>query len=151
MSLQQQFGYQDQEERSLNSLDSNPAFPLLPPSSRSRSRANPLDSDRQLLQDLVSFYLSSPPSPSSSSSFLDVDFPLDYGEDSVSHVSASKQQDEAKKKVQKEYDALSGLDGERTPMSRPPQLVSVLCVSSGVLQSALCRDWPCSLITTAWT
>ncbi|XP_018516822.1 LOW QUALITY PROTEIN: receptor-type tyrosine-protein phosphatase-like N [Lates calcarifer] len=65
---QQQYGYQEEEERSLNSLDDNPAFPLLASPSRSRSRGNPLDRDRQLLQDLVSFYLTSPSSSSSSSS-----------------------------------------------------------------------------------
>ncbi|KAM9334309.1 receptor-type tyrosine-protein phosphatase-like N [Symphorus nematophorus] len=65
---QQQFGLQEEEERSLNSLDDNAAFPLLTSSSRSRSRGNPLDRDRQLLQDLVSFYLTSPSSSSSSSS-----------------------------------------------------------------------------------
>uniref|UniRef100_A0A4W6EU05 Uncharacterized protein n=1 Tax=Lates calcarifer TaxID=8187 RepID=A0A4W6EU05_LATCA len=64
----QQYGYQEEEERSLNSLDDNPAFPLLASPSRSRSRGNPLDRDRQLLQDLVSFYLTSPSSSSSSSS-----------------------------------------------------------------------------------
>ncbi|KAM6958585.1 receptor-type tyrosine-protein phosphatase-like N isoform 3-T3 [Tautogolabrus adspersus] len=65
---QQQYGYQEEEERSLNTLDDNPAFPLLTSSSRSRSRGDPLDRDRQLLQDLVSFYLTSPSSSSSSSS-----------------------------------------------------------------------------------
>ncbi|KAM6958588.1 receptor-type tyrosine-protein phosphatase-like N isoform 6-T6 [Tautogolabrus adspersus] len=64
----QQYGYQEEEERSLNTLDDNPAFPLLTSSSRSRSRGDPLDRDRQLLQDLVSFYLTSPSSSSSSSS-----------------------------------------------------------------------------------
>ncbi|XP_040887882.1 receptor-type tyrosine-protein phosphatase-like N isoform X2 [Toxotes jaculatrix] len=63
----QQYGYQEEEERSLNSLDDNPAFPLLASPSRSGSRGL-LDRDRQLLQDLVSFYLTSPSSSSSSSS-----------------------------------------------------------------------------------
>lgn len=139
--LQQQYGYQEEEERSLNSLDDNPAFPLHPSSYRSRSRGSPLDRDRQLLQDLVSFYLTSPSSSSSSSSspvqslprhrgaaaaaaglpsslsssssssfFPELDFPLDYGEDYVSQVA---QQEPAEKKAQDEYDALSGLDGER--------------------------------------
>ncbi|XP_039998096.1 receptor-type tyrosine-protein phosphatase-like N [Xiphias gladius] len=66
----QQYGYQEEEERSLNSLDDNPAFPLLASPSRSRSRGNLLDRDRQVLQDLVSFYLTSPSSSSSSSSSL---------------------------------------------------------------------------------
>uniref|UniRef100_A0A3B4TWG7 Protein tyrosine phosphatase receptor type N n=1 Tax=Seriola dumerili TaxID=41447 RepID=A0A3B4TWG7_SERDU len=63
----QQYGYQEEEERSLNSLDDNPAFPPFASPSRSRSRG-PLDRDRQILQDLVSFYLTSPSSSSSSSS-----------------------------------------------------------------------------------
>ncbi|KAL7369747.1 hypothetical protein ABVT39_007540 [Epinephelus coioides] len=65
---QQQYGYQEEEERSLNSLDDNQAFPLLGSPSRSGSRGTPLERDRQLLQDLVSFYLTSPSSSSSSSS-----------------------------------------------------------------------------------
>lgn len=134
VSPQQQYGYQDEEERSLNSLDDNPAF-----SSRPRSRGNSLDRDRQLLQDLVSFYLTAPSSSSSSSSspaqalsrhrgavaaaagfpssfFPDLDFPLDYGEDYVSQVAQlrkQQQQDQAGKKAQQEYGALSGLDGEK--------------------------------------
>lgn len=143
--LQQQLGYQDEEERSLNSLDDSPAFPLLSSSSssRSRSRGNSLDRDRQLLEDLLSFYLTAPSSSSSSSSslsrhagggrtaaagfpssssssssfFSDLDFPLDYGENYVSQVAQLKkqqQQEEEKKKQQEEYDALSGLDGEWT-------------------------------------
>lgn len=139
--LQQQLGYQDEEERSLNSLDDSPAFPLLSSSSsRSRSRGNSLDRDRQLLEDLLSFYLTAPssssssssslsrhagggggtaaagfPSSSSSSFFSDLDFPLDYGENYVSQVAQlKKQQEEEKKKQQEEYDALSGLDGEWT-------------------------------------
>ncbi|XP_074520505.1 receptor-type tyrosine-protein phosphatase-like N isoform X2 [Halichoeres trimaculatus] len=131
-TYRQQFGYQDEEERSLNSLDDNQAFPL-----RSRSRGDPLDADRQLLQDLVSYYLTSPSSSSSSSSssvqslprqrgpgfpsspsssfFPELDFPLDYGEDYVSQVAQlgkqqQEQQEQAEKKAQEEYDSLSGLD-----------------------------------------
>ncbi|CAN9498175.1 unnamed protein product [Ophioblennius macclurei] len=135
----QQYGYQEEEERSLNSLDDNPAFPLPPLSPRSRSRENPLDQDRQLLQDLVSLYLTSPSSSSSTSSstspvqtlsrhrgsissssssspssfFPRLDIPLDYGEDYVSQVaqlSEKQKQEQEEKKAQKEYDALSGLD-----------------------------------------
>lgn len=143
LSLQQQYGYQEEEERSLNSLDDNPAFPLLATASRSRSRGDPLDRDQQLLQDLVSFYLNSPSSSSSSSSpvqslsrhrgaaaagfpsssssssssfFPELDFPLDYGEDYVSQVAQlreQQQQQAAAKKAKEEYNALSGLDGER--------------------------------------
>ncbi|TKS66502.1 Receptor-type tyrosine-protein phosphatase-like N [Collichthys lucidus] len=149
---QQQYGYQEEEERSLNSLDDNPAFSLPGSSSRSRTRGNPFDRDRQLLQDLVSVYLtsSSSSSPSSSSAaqslsrqkgaiaaaaaaaarfpsslsssssssssssfFPELDFPLDYGEDYVSQMAKlnkQQQQEQAEKKAQEEYDALSGLD-----------------------------------------
>ncbi|KAM9835991.1 LOW QUALITY PROTEIN: receptor-type tyrosine-protein phosphatase-like N [Aulostomus maculatus] len=137
---QQQYGYQE-EERSLNSLEDNPAFPFLGPPPRSTSQGFPLDRDRQLLQNLVSFYLTSPPSSSSSSSspaqalshhrgaaasasdfpsslsassssfFPEIDFPLDYSEDYASQVAQlSKQQEEAGKKAQTEYDTLAGLD-----------------------------------------
>ncbi|XP_051798337.1 receptor-type tyrosine-protein phosphatase-like N isoform X2 [Acanthochromis polyacanthus] len=125
-SFHKQYGYQDEEERSLNSLDDNAGFPSFS-SSRSRTRGSPLDRDRQLLEELLSLYLTSPsssssssprrgppaglPSSSSSSSssfFPDLDFPLDYGEDFVSQM--SEQPEEAEKKVEKEYDALSGLD-----------------------------------------
>ncbi|XP_029941635.1 receptor-type tyrosine-protein phosphatase-like N [Salarias fasciatus] len=129
----QQFGYQEEEERSLNSLDDNPAFPLPPLYPRSRPRENPLDRDRQLLQDLVSTLVSSSASSSSSpvqtlsrhrgsissssssssSSFPELDFPLDYGEDYVSQVaqlSKQQKQEQEEKKAQKEYEALSGLD-----------------------------------------
>nr|XP_046238650.1 receptor-type tyrosine-protein phosphatase-like N isoform X3 [Scatophagus argus] len=138
----QQYGYQEEEERSLNSLDDNPAFPLLASPSRSRSRGNSVDRDRQLLQNLVSFYLTSPSSSSSSSSsypvqslsrnrgaaaaaagfpsslssssssslFRELDFPLDYGEDYISQVAQLSKQQQAEKKKQEEYDALSALD-----------------------------------------
>ncbi|XP_042369316.1 receptor-type tyrosine-protein phosphatase-like N [Plectropomus leopardus] len=134
---QQQYGYQEEEERSLNSLDDNTAFPLLTSPSRSRSRGNTLDRDRQLLQDLVSLYLTSPSSSSSSSSSpvqslpghrgaVAAGFPssssssssssffpeLDYDEDYISQVAqlSKQQQEQAEKKAQEEYDALSGLD-----------------------------------------
>lgn len=131
--LQQQFGLQDEEERSLNSLDD-----LHASASRSRSGGNSRHRDRQLLQNLVSFYLSAPSSSSSSSpvqtlshhsggtgfpssssssssSFLpNLDFPLDYGEDYISQVTQlRKQQKQAEKKKMQEYETLPGLDGER--------------------------------------
>lgn len=132
--LQQQFGFQDEEERSLNSLDD-----LHAPSSRSRSGGNSRDRDKQLLQDLVSFYLSAPSSSSSSSSsspvqtlsrnrggagfpsssssnsfFPNLDFPLDYGEDYISQMTQLREQQQAEKnKMQEEYETLSGLDGEK--------------------------------------
>lgn len=131
MSLQH-FGLQEEEERSLNSLDA-----LHPSASRSRPGGSPRDRDRQLLQDLVSFYLSAPSSSSSSSpgqtlsrhsggmgfpssssssssSFLpNLDFPLDYGEDYVSPVTQLRKQKQAEKKKMQEYESLPGLDGER--------------------------------------
>ncbi|XP_029695415.1 receptor-type tyrosine-protein phosphatase-like N isoform X2 [Takifugu rubripes] len=134
-TYRQQFGFQDEEERSINSLDD-----LHAPSSRSRSGGNSRDRDKQLLQDLVSFYLSAPsssssssspvqtlsrnrgrtgfPSSSSSSSFFhNLDFPLDYGEDYVSQMTQLRQQQQQqqqqqaeKNKMQEEYGTLSGLD-----------------------------------------
>ncbi|KAM4711411.1 LOW QUALITY PROTEIN: receptor-type tyrosine-protein phosphatase-like N [Anableps anableps] len=114
------FGSQDEEARSLNTLDDSPTF----------HKGNALDRDRQLLQDLMSLYLTSSPSsssssqslprhrgaaatrlPSSSSSlFPDLDFPLDYNEDYISQGSQLRKQPEAEKE-QQEYDVLSGLDG----------------------------------------
>ncbi|XP_056883749.1 receptor-type tyrosine-protein phosphatase-like N isoform X2 [Takifugu flavidus] len=132
-TYRQQFGFQDEEERSINSLDD-----LHAPSSRSRSGGNSRDRDKQLLQDLVSFYLSAPsssssssspvqtlsrnrgrtgfPSSSSSSSFFpNLDFPLDYGEDYISQMTQLRQQQQQqqqaeKNKMQEEYGTLSGLD-----------------------------------------
>lgn len=133
--LQQQLGYQDEEERSLNSLDDSPAFPLLSSSSsssRSRSRGNALDRDRQLLEDLLSFYLTAPSSSSSSSSlsrhaggggggtaaagfpssssssssfFSDLDFPLNYGENYVSQVAQLKKQQQQQQEEKKKQQA----------------------------------------------
>ncbi|XP_068612465.1 receptor-type tyrosine-protein phosphatase-like N [Brachionichthys hirsutus] len=136
---QQRFGYRDEDERSLNSLDDNPAFPLLSSASRSRSRGSPLDRDRQLLQDLVSFYLTSPSSssssssspvqslsrhaaaaagfpslpPSSSSSFFpELDFPVDFDEDYISQVAQlSKQQQQQDKLGKKAQDKFDALSG----------------------------------------
>ncbi|KAM8722376.1 receptor-type tyrosine-protein phosphatase-like N isoform 5-T5 [Acanthopagrus schlegelii] len=137
----QQYGYQEEEERSLNSLDDNPAFPLLTTASRSRSRGDTLDRDQQLLQDLVSFYLTSPSSSSSSSSspvqslsrhrgaaaagfpsssssssssfFPDLDFPLDYGEDYVSQVAQLREQQQQQQQAadKKTKDEYNALSG----------------------------------------
>uniref|UniRef100_A0A3B3X0L7 Protein tyrosine phosphatase receptor type Nb n=1 Tax=Poecilia mexicana TaxID=48701 RepID=A0A3B3X0L7_9TELE len=91
---------QNQEQRSLNSLDQNPTF----------QRGDALDRDRLLLQDLLSLYLSSSPAlprhrgaPAAGSSLLpDLDFPLDYSQDYNSQDPQLKKQ---------ELDVLSGLDG----------------------------------------
>ncbi|XP_075950889.1 receptor-type tyrosine-protein phosphatase-like N isoform X2 [Anarhichas minor] len=137
---QQQYGYQEEEERSLNSVDDNPAFAS---PSRSRSQGNPLDRDRQLLQDLVSFYLTSPSSSSSSSSspvqslshhrgavpaaagfpsslsssssssssfFPELDFPLDYSEDYVSQVAQLSKQQQQQQE-RKEQEEYDALSG----------------------------------------
>lgn len=139
--LQQRLGYQDEEERSLNSLDDSPAFPLLSSSSsRSRPRGNSLDRDRQLLEDLLSFYLTAPSSSSSSSSsvsrhaggggtaaagfppsssssssssfFSDLDFPLDYGENYVSQVAQlKKQQQQQEEEKKKQQEEYDALSG----------------------------------------
>ncbi|XP_028327514.1 receptor-type tyrosine-protein phosphatase-like N isoform X2 [Gouania willdenowi] len=83
------FGYQDEnQERSLNSMD------------HQVSEAPRVDG---FLQNLLSFYLSTPPSSSSSSSFLpQLDFPLDYSEDFVPQ--------ETERSGQKVFNALSGLN-----------------------------------------
>ncbi|KAM8871494.1 receptor-type tyrosine-protein phosphatase-like N isoform 2-T2 [Synchiropus picturatus] len=103
---QKRVQYQDEAERSLNSLDDNPTFTML------RSRGGPLERDQQLLQNLVSHYLSGPSSSASSSSpaqtlsfhrgapsrlsspqfFPGLDFPLDYADDLVSQVDQLRQQ-----------------------------------------------------------
>ncbi|XP_026069845.1 receptor-type tyrosine-protein phosphatase-like N isoform X1 [Carassius auratus] len=84
----QRYGYQDEEERSLNLVEGG----RYPPAS-ARIRGNsPLppsrDKDDQLLQDLMTLLISSPAQPTSrhhvaaphstSSFFQDLDFPLDY-------------------------------------------------------------------------
>uniref|UniRef100_A0A8C9TWJ7 Protein tyrosine phosphatase receptor type N n=1 Tax=Scleropages formosus TaxID=113540 RepID=A0A8C9TWJ7_SCLFO len=112
-----QYGYQE-EERSLNSLDEGGY-----PGSSSRSGAGvsrPADRDRQLLQNLLSLYLS-PSQPSSrhevatavsaSPFYGDLDFPLDYTEDLIvqeEQLSSERQH----KKAPQHYSAISGLDGD---------------------------------------
>lgn len=106
---------QNQEQRSLNSLDQNPTF----------QRGDALDRDRLLLQDLLSLYLSSSPAlprhrgaPAAGSSLLpDLDFPLDYSQDYNSQDPQLRKQ---------ELDVLSGLDG--------PPIDWLSVVQSGVLQ-----------------
>ena len=120
--LQQNYGYQDEEERSLNSLEGDNFHRS---SSRSGGKGTrPRDRDRQMLQDLVSLYLSSPAQPASrhrgaaslsaSPFYQELDFPLDYTEDYISQeVEISKQQQKQEpKKPQKDYGSLSGFSGE---------------------------------------
>ncbi|XP_055083808.1 receptor-type tyrosine-protein phosphatase-like N isoform X2 [Periophthalmus magnuspinnatus] len=95
---QQQFGYQDEEERSLNSLDQNPIL------TQSKSWSQSLDSDQQLLQDLDSYYLGRPSSTSSHHTgtlFPNLDIPLDYGQDLVSQA---KRQQKIKKPQKQTFD-----------------------------------------------
>ncbi|XP_037128900.1 receptor-type tyrosine-protein phosphatase-like N isoform X1 [Syngnathus acus] len=114
---------QDEAERSLNSLEDHPTSPFQrysPP----RSRGKSLDRDEQLLQNLVSYYLASPPSsavqaasrhrgaPANSlalaSSFPGLDFPPDYDQDYVSQIGGLNR--EPQSKMVPKYDALAGLD-----------------------------------------
>lgn len=100
-----QYGYQDQEERSLNLVDGN----VYPASSTRgiKPRPNDLDKDTQLLQDLMSLLLSTPAQPttrhrvatplSSSPFFQELDFPLDYSKDYVSQDMGASSQEQKKK------------------------------------------------------
>lgn len=100
-----QYGYQDEEERSLNLVDGN-----MYQSSSSRvprPRPNALDKDTQLLQDLMSLLLSSPEqtntghrvaTPLSTSPFFeDLDFPLEYSKNYVSKGMGASSQEQKKK------------------------------------------------------
>uniref|UniRef100_A0A8C2B0H1 Protein tyrosine phosphatase receptor type Nb n=1 Tax=Cyprinus carpio TaxID=7962 RepID=A0A8C2B0H1_CYPCA len=119
----QRYGYQDEEERSLNLVEGG----RYPPAS-SRIRGNSplppsLDKDDQLLQDLMTLLISSPAQPTSrhrvaaphstSSFFQDLDFPLDYkdyNKDFFSHDEKINSQQEQKKGPQK-YGVFSGHSG----------------------------------------
>uniref|UniRef100_A0A3Q2YTD7 Protein tyrosine phosphatase receptor type Nb n=1 Tax=Hippocampus comes TaxID=109280 RepID=A0A3Q2YTD7_HIPCM len=120
---------QDEAERSLNSLEENPTFPFVRYSSpRTRSRGKALERDKQLLQNLVSYYLTFPSSSSSSSTvqpasryrgapaesfalasaFPELDFPRDYDQDYISQIEGLSKQPLSN--VVPKYDALAGLD-----------------------------------------
>ncbi|XP_073707950.1 receptor-type tyrosine-protein phosphatase-like N [Garra rufa] len=119
----QRYGYQDEEERSLNLVEGGRY-----PSASSRARGNTplpssLDKDDQLLQDLMTLLLSSPAQPTSrhrvatphstSSFFQDLDFPLDYkdyNKDFFSQDDKINSQQEQKKGPQK-YGGFSGHSG----------------------------------------
>ncbi|XP_016342132.1 receptor-type tyrosine-protein phosphatase-like N isoform X1 [Sinocyclocheilus anshuiensis] len=119
----QRYGYQDEEERSLNLVEGG----RYPPAS-SRIRGNSplppsLDKDDQLLQDLMTLLLSSPAQPTSrhrvaappstSSFFQDLDFPLDYkdyNKDLFSQDEKINSQQEQKKGPQK-YGVFPGHSG----------------------------------------
>ncbi|KAG9349041.1 hypothetical protein JZ751_029359, partial [Albula glossodonta] len=116
-----QYGYQEEEERSLNSLG-GPGYPRSSSGSRG-DRAHVRDQDRQLLQDLLSLYLSSAqPSSrhrvatavSTSPFYEELDFPLDYAEDYVSQeeeIGTRRQH----KKAPQNYRAMMSVDGEWGP------------------------------------
>lgn len=128
--------FQDKAERSLNSLEENPTSPFFRYSSpRTGSRGKALERDKQLLQNLVSYYLTFPSSSSSSSSsvqpasryrgapaesfglassFPELDFPRDYDPNYVSQIERLSKQPLSN--VMPKYDALAGLDGEKCPM-----------------------------------
>ncbi|XP_059416644.1 receptor-type tyrosine-protein phosphatase-like N [Carassius carassius] len=108
----QRYGYQDEEERSLNLVEGG-RYPQ--PSARIRGNS-PLppsrDKDDQLLQDLMTLLISSPAQPTSrhhvaaphstSSFFQDLDFPLDfYSKDLFSQDEKNNGQQEQKKGPQK--------------------------------------------------
>ncbi|XP_077055371.1 receptor-type tyrosine-protein phosphatase-like N isoform X2 [Siphateles boraxobius] len=116
----QRYGYQDEEERSLNLVDGG----RYPPAS-SRIRGNSplppsLDKDDQLLQDLMTLLLSSPgqltsrhrvAAPHSASSFFqELDFPLDYNKGFFSQNEKINSQQEQKKGPQK-YGVFTGHSG----------------------------------------
>uniref|UniRef100_A0A673HIR6 Receptor-type tyrosine-protein phosphatase-like N n=1 Tax=Sinocyclocheilus rhinocerous TaxID=307959 RepID=A0A673HIR6_9TELE len=119
----QRYGYQDEEERSLNLVEGG----RYPPAS-SRIRGNSplppsLDKDDQLLQDLMTLLLSSPAQPTSrhrvaaphstSSFFQDLDFLLDYkdyNKDFFSPDEKINSQQEQKKGPQK-HGVFSGHSG----------------------------------------
>ncbi|KAK3575159.1 hypothetical protein QTP86_020933, partial [Hemibagrus guttatus] len=106
----QKYGYQDEEERSLNLVDGN----MYPSSSSrvTRPRPNALDKDTQLLQDLMSLLLSSPAQPttghrvatplSTSPFFQELEFPMEYSKNYVSQGMGASSQ-EQKKKSSKQY------------------------------------------------
>ncbi|XP_061780106.1 receptor-type tyrosine-protein phosphatase-like N isoform X3 [Nerophis lumbriciformis] len=126
---QQKFGDEDETERSLNSLEENPISPFHRVLPRQRSQGKALDRDRQLLQHLVSYYLTSPSSSSThvravsrhkgapgtssalASSLPELDLPLDYDQDYLSQVKhLSKEQQQQRSKLMLKYDARAGLD-----------------------------------------
>ncbi|KAG5261536.1 hypothetical protein AALO_G00285360 [Alosa alosa] len=135
----QQYTYQDDQERSLNSVNGG-RYPR--PSSRSgvSQGARPQDLDRQVLQDLVSLYLSPPAPPasrhrvaaplSSSSSF----FPLDYTEDYISQDLEVSKQQQLDKKAPQDYGPLSELDDDSL------QKVSFLLQKYGISLKDLTPD-----------
>ncbi|XP_051563633.1 receptor-type tyrosine-protein phosphatase-like N isoform X2 [Myxocyprinus asiaticus] len=130
----QRYGYQDEEERSLNMVEGG-RYP--PPSSRIRGNSPfpPLDKDDQLLQDLMTLLLSSPTQPTShhrvaaphsASSFFQ-NFPLDlkeYNNDFLSQNEELNSQQEQKKGSQN-YGVFAGHRGP------PQQSINELLLQHG--------------------
>ncbi|XP_052379110.1 protein tyrosine phosphatase receptor type Na isoform X1 [Oncorhynchus keta] len=129
----QQHRYQEDGERSLH--QGGGVYPGPRPSSSSRSQqAKQRERDRQLLQDVISLYLSSSPAQPSfrhrgaaalpaSPYYEDLELPLDYVEDySLTGQDTARQQQQQqqkkirlelqqhKKKVPQDYSSLAGLD-----------------------------------------
>ncbi|XP_071197611.1 protein tyrosine phosphatase receptor type Na isoform X3 [Salvelinus alpinus] len=125
----QQHRYQEDVERSLH--QGGRVYPGPRPSSRSQ-HAKQRERDRQLLQDVISLYLSSSPAQPSfrhrgaaalpaSPYYENLELPLDYVEDySVTEQDTARQQlrqqkmqlqqQQQKKKVPQDYSSLAGLD-----------------------------------------
>ncbi|CAL8291219.1 unnamed protein product [Lota lota] len=135
---QRQYGFPAEEERSLNSLDDSsrvflpvPSPPRASSSSSSSSSPGggtlPVDRDRQILQDLLSLFLSSSSSSSSSpsvrggvgllpaSSLLqELDFPLDYVSQHAAPSKPKQEEEQRGAAQQKDYDSLAGMMDERS-------------------------------------
>ncbi|XP_062384279.1 receptor-type tyrosine-protein phosphatase-like N [Sardina pilchardus] len=138
-TYQQKYTYQDEQERSLNSVNGG-RYPR--PSSRAGpSRgARPQYQDYQDIQGLLSLYQSPPAPPasrhrvaaplSSSSSF----FPLDYTEDYISQDLEVSKQQQLDKKAPQDYGPLSDLDDDSL------QKVKFLLQKSGVSLRDLTPD-----------
>lgn len=118
----QKYGYQDEEERSLNLVEGGDRYPAS--SSHSQGPAPRPQPPDKLLQQLLSLLLSSPAQPtsrhrvatplSSSSFFQGLDFPLDYSKDYASQdmgVSSQQEQKKTPEQYSKIYDpAQQGLN-----------------------------------------
>ncbi|XP_057194466.1 receptor-type tyrosine-protein phosphatase-like N isoform X1 [Triplophysa rosa] len=115
------YGYQDEEERSLNLVDGGRSQP-----DSSRIRGNSplsasMDKDDQLLQDLMTLLLSSPAQPTvrhrvaaphhASSFFQDLDFPLDFKEYNKDFLGQGINNQQQQKEGSQKYKAFVGHRG----------------------------------------
>uniref|UniRef100_A0AAY4EZU5 Protein tyrosine phosphatase receptor type Nb n=1 Tax=Denticeps clupeoides TaxID=299321 RepID=A0AAY4EZU5_9TELE len=125
-TYKQEYGYQDDEERSLNSVEGG-RFPHASSRSRAGGVRHPHEHDRgrlQALQELVSPFLSSSAqtasrhrvaAPLSSSPFFpEMDFPLDYTDNYISQDLEVNNQP-LDKKTPQDYGPLGKLDGRYWP------------------------------------